>query len=80
MKVMDMVRLRKGDYETTGAIMKHENKGFYLNPMFGPNLYVDTADEVELIAIWEYPKGYICTKCGRILEEHEFKCTCDSSI
>jgi len=89
--VMDKVMARKGDHVVKGTVMYSDTvvfdyekevdhkKGFYLNPMFGANIYLDyDADEVTIIGKFNKETGeQCCPTCGYKLEWGEFECQVD---
>ena len=63
--------------ETSGPIPIEHKKGFYVNPMFGGNIYLEYDEcTVTILGKWEYPNGYVCPKCGYILKHNEWDHVC----
>ena len=53
-KVMDYVRIRKSERVVKSAVMYNQwKKRFYVNPMWGGNIYLDDCDEIEMIREWK---------------------------
>ena len=87
--IMDKVMIEIGDRVVKSTVMYSDEtvfdynkgiehkKGFYVNPMFGGNIYLEYDEcTVTILGKWEYPKGYVCPKCGYILKHNEWDHVC----